>query len=184
MRGCPLTPAVLDHREFAAKYQKSKSDPYTYIPFEDQQHQDMIKRVHNNFLDQLDIQAEKHGVKGYNRTLVPYPSGTVIAVWWSHDNDPEASLLPAPSYLNPTKFPYEVDPNHAMRNLISRPLPKRDLFIANEGFSGGNGWAEPALKMTERIVYAHVDNSQPSWVHDDCHDALTGWVNRTYTGWA
>eukprot|EP00040_Diaphanoeca_grandis_P011381 m.58324 g.58324 ORF g.58324 m.58324 type:complete len:1692 (+) comp22530_c0_seq4:272-5347(+) len=92
-------------------------------------------------------------------------------------------LDPGPSGLksreNVANEPNQIvyDANHAARNIISRPLPRRNLFIANEAYSSGNGWAHPAMLMTEQLIHQHLIKDYPSWVTPACKDCITGSIN-------
>lgn len=69
------------------------------------------------------------------------------------------------------------DPNWGARNLMSRPVSDLQLFVANTDFSGGCGWANPALVLTERILFHHLLKALPSFILDTCNDCVTGSIS-------
>lgn len=172
--------------QYYAQFQRDKGDPYTYIkyPSGDAHIDAMIKNLHFRLCRQMEDRT-KNEEKPFHCSDLPEPYGTIIAVWWAREGAENAAttLLPAPSYIgtvlelewdssdssrfHPPTLKYISDPNHAIRNLMSKPFSNFDLFFANEAFSGGDGWAHPALIMTERIIYHHLAHSIPEFVHDE-----------------
>eukprot|EP00035_Acanthoeca_spectabilis_P035327 m.33863 g.33863 ORF g.33863 m.33863 type:complete len:1548 (-) comp7245_c0_seq1:116-4759(-) len=156
--------------DYYASFQNSTADPYTFIPYVEgatkgssqDRGNEMILAAHRAFVDQLLLK----NVSGFNNrenveAAMSIPTGTVLALWWARDA--ASSILPAPSGISGYQAPNMRDPHHRMRNLISKPVPKLPIYIGNEAFSGGAGWAEPALTMTERVLWHHFQN-KPAWV--------------------
>ncbi len=160
--------------EYFARYQKSTADPATYIPLAGNTNDTetaMIYRSHLQFMIALKQAATKAGVKDFDTNTIPEPTGTLLSVWWARDF--ESAINPGPNAM-----PYNAsakiasDPRHKLRNRISKPLDSYELFIGNEAYSTGDGWAHPALIMTERILY-HWFKHKPAFVRD-CNDCLGG----------
>jgi hypothetical protein len=169
---------------YFAKFQENLSDPYTYLAYDPDaapgtpahDAKVMIESTHESFVDAL---LKKNAAGFNNRTIVeqvmPMPSGTVLAMWWSRDA--ESSIYPEPSTLgaDTSVTPNMRDPQHRLRNRIMKPVDSLPIYIANEAYSGGAGWAQPALTMTERVLWHHFGN-KAAWVGgEDCEeDCLLG----------
>lgn len=171
--------ALLD---YYAKFQQSPSDPYTYIPWNTKvdSHREMIEAAHHNFIEAL----LARNVTGFNnRTIVepmmPNPTGTVIAIWWGRDV--QSSIRPGPSVLR-SQSTLMSDPGYLIRNRASKPFDNLPIFIGNEAFSGGDGWAEPALEMTERVIFHHFKQT-PSWVSESCQPYTSPTKNCVSSTW-
>jgi hypothetical protein len=169
--------------EYFASFQKNLSDPYTYVPNNSsatERERRMIKNAHENFLQAI----IRQNVPGFNdlkilRTFMPEPSGTVIAVWWARDGDKASSIRPPPSVINyDNTLKYMSDPTHAFRNLVSKPLVNYPIYLANEAYSGGDGWAEPSLEMTERVLW-HFFQRRPKWISESCYKQCLMVANST-----
>jgi hypothetical protein len=160
--------------QYFAGFQNSTSDPYTYIPLEGNTNTtqtDMILAAHKNLIAAMNKTLIANNVT-FDLSSIPPPSGTVIAVWWARDE--ASALFPGTGFFGgkTSTFEYALDPNHAIRNMVSKPLDTYNLYIGNEAYSSGNGWAHPALILTERILWHHF-KSKPSFVKG-CNDCLTG----------
>lgn len=163
-------PSNTVYLDYFAKFQQSLADPYTYIPWAQNsktENQKMIEAAHQNFIEAL----AARNVSGFNNTdeiarALPHPTGTVIAVWWGRD--PASNIRPAPSVIWNMSSPLMSDPGHLIRNRVSKPFNDLSIYLANEAFSGGDGWAEPSLEMTERIIFHHFGHTVPKWVSESC----------------
>jgi hypothetical protein len=151
--------------EYFAQFQEDTADPYVYVSRNegetDPKKLELIQGAHRNFMKILQD-------KDYDTSEIPEPVGTVMAIWWARDK--ESSLLPQPSHLGPGEGIWE-DPLQLI-DQVSKPLEDYDIYIANEAFSGGNGWAHPALVMTEKILWRYF-GSKPAWLVET-EDCVTG----------
>lgn len=163
----------LANTKYFAKYQKSTSDPYTVVRLGDK-NDDVLRKAHVNFMRALRKAAKANNIteQMLNISDIAQPTSTVIAVWYHRDH--ASAINPSFSTL-PQGGRYVADPKHAIRNRASKPLDDYRLFIGNEAYSGGEGWANPALILTERVVWQHFTRQKPAWVNvEGSHDCLTG----------
>lgn len=188
---------------FYALFQKDTSEPFTYYdyPYTADANASMLTAVntmissaHHRFIQALTDIAASRNVTGFDASKVPYPTGTVMSVWWGRPYDYASALVPAVSSINvdrrfvgfnpgnaysggaiPPSQLAASDPLHAIRNRVSKPLDHYNIYLANEAYSGGEGWGHPALVMTERILW-HFFKNKPSWMgSSSCRNScLTG----------
>eukprot|EP00054_Salpingoeca_dolichothecata_P031874 m.264911 g.264911 ORF g.264911 m.264911 type:complete len:1797 (+) comp28353_c0_seq1:231-5621(+) len=155
-----------------SKWQKDIKSPYFYVANGDERDQGLNQYMHKKFVKTLRQIARKRNVNLTEDDIPNRSEGAVFGVWYAGD-DPERALVPHYSFLGAKnhKTEFVVDPNHAIRNKVSKPLENYDIFLANEAYSGGEGWAHPTLIQVERLLWRWFQD-KPAWVRD-CNDCLT-----------
>jgi len=167
-----------DPISYLEQFQNNIADPFTYIPRGADCNDDkpnsalnksdeLICKLHRRFMAILSQRNDR-----FETANIALPTGMVISIW--HARDRNSGLFPGVSNLEGgTRF--HADPQHKIRNRVSKPLNHLNIFLANEAYSGGYGWAHPALVMTERIIYHHLSSQQtPHWVNSECMDYIMG----------